>query len=167
MDEDEKKTQLIIKSRPKNNFSMVENNGFIRDTQLTLADKGLLTLLQTNKEDWRIYLEEVSRHSKNGITAHRTALQHLIDCKYVRKTTEREKGKFLPRIYEVFDRPYDGTPIQHYQKSKTSATEDAQEEPLLEKPQVEIPPVVKSKVITPPMENQTLTNNNYNNKKKN
>ncbi|MFR2960086.1 MAG: transcriptional regulator, partial [Streptococcus salivarius] len=47
------------------------NNHSAQNAELSLQAKGLLWVLMTNKDDWRPYIEELSKRSKSGRDAHR------------------------------------------------------------------------------------------------
>ena len=46
--------------------------------------KGLLAIILSNSDEWRIYISELDKRSKNGRDAHRKAYKELQDRKYIR-----------------------------------------------------------------------------------
>lgn len=153
MEKKDNDIRFINKSKRKDDFLIIHNRGFIRDTRLSLKAKGLLTLMLTNKEDWIIHLNEIIKHSKDGEAALKTGSKELLECKYMRKIRERdEKGQFKSTLYFIYDEPFDNSEIPLVKKKQDDISPQG-ENPLVENPLVE----------TPPVENQRLTNINYNN----
>lgn len=140
--------RFINKSKRKDDFLIISNRGFIRDTRLSLKAKGLLTLMLTNKEDWIIHLNEIINHSQDGESALKTGSKELIECKYMRKVRERdEKGHFKSTLYYIYDEPFDNSSIPLFVRANNDVTPQG-ENPLVE---------------NPPVENHGLTNINNNN----
>lgn len=76
------------------NYTQI-NNHSAQNNQLSLQAKGLLFVLLSNKEDWKPYIDEISKRSKNGRDAHRSAFEELKDAGYIRiyhKSFGRGKG---------------------------------------------------------------------------
>ena len=142
-DDNEKDVKLINKSRMQNDFLVVANKGFIRDTRLSLKEKGILTLLLTNNADWVIHLSEVVHHSSDGITSLASGFKRLIDLKYMKKEiTRNDKGHFNGTTYYIYDRPYDGSEIILYSRpdqKKSTEEELNSDNPEQETPNAEIP----------------------------
>jgi len=148
MEKEDNDIRFINKSKRKDDFLIISNRGFIRDTRLSLKAKGLLTLMLTNKEDWLIHLNEIINHSKDGESALKTGSKELIECKYMRKIKERdEKGHFKSTLYYIYDEPFDDSNIPVFTKTQDDNN-----------PQGDFP-----LVDYPPVENQRLTNINNNN----
>lgn len=140
--------RFINKSKRKDDFLIISNRGFIRDTRLSLKAKGLLTLMLTNKEDWIIHLSEIIKHSKDGESALKSGSKELFACKYMRKIRERdEKGQFKSTLYYIYDEPYDNSIIPLFVKANNTDTPQG-ENPLVD---------------NPPVKNHGLTNINNNN----
>ena len=163
MEKEDNDIRFINKSRRKDDFLIISNRGFIRDTRLSLKAKGLLTLMLTNKEDWIIHLNEIINHSTDGEAALKTGIKELIECKYMRKIRERDKkGQFKSTLYYIYDEPFDDSKIPLFIKTQDCVTPQG-DFPLVDNPSVGNPLVEK-----PPVENHRLTNinnNNINNKK--
>lgn len=179
--ETEKKTCLINKSTRQAEFLVIDNNGYIRDTRLSLKAKGALTLMLTNKSDWVIHLCEIVRHSRDGVSALSSAFKELIAYKYMIKSVERdEKGHFIGTTYYIYDEPFDGSPIESCTPSESVNAEEQQvdnpksENPKSDNPVTENPIMAKSKTEIPETDipivkrpktgNRMLTNNNLNKK---
>ena len=51
------------------------NNHSAQNSDLSLQAKGLLLVLMSNKDTWRLYIDELSKRSRNGRDAHRAAVK--------------------------------------------------------------------------------------------
>lgn len=81
------------------------NNHSAQNAELSLQAKGLLWVLMTNKDDWRPYIEELSKRSKSGRDAHRTAFNELKKAGYIRiyrKSLGRGQGvQTYPLVQDI------------------------------------------------------------------
>jgi hypothetical protein len=83
----------------KRGHSVVENT-LLDDTKVTMQAKYLLIQFCSHRiGEWKIQMEDIIKRSKNGKTAHYTALTELIHNKYVARVKVTLKGKFVKQIY--------------------------------------------------------------------
>lgn len=85
--------QHIVRNLHGNYLQM--NNHSAQNDELSLQAKGLLMVLMSNKKTWKPYIDELSKRSKNGRDAHRTAYEELKEAGYIRiykKSLGRGKG---------------------------------------------------------------------------
>ncbi|HEQ2314245.1 TPA: transcriptional regulator [Streptococcus pyogenes] len=75
------------------------NNHFLQNPNLSSSAKGVLAVILSNKDDWRIYPDEIAKRSKDGLVSHRSAFEELEKQGYIR-TIKRSLGR--------------GKGIQHY-----------------------------------------------------
>lgn len=95
--------QRIKRKRSSDNFTIL-NNEFLRDESLSLKAKGLLAYILSLPDDWKIYFEEVSTHSKDGERAVRSAWKELENAGYARTYKVLDKNKtFKEWVKEVRD----------------------------------------------------------------
>ena len=75
------------------------------NAELSLQAKGLLLVLMSNKDDWRPYIEEISKRSKSGRDAHRAAFNELKKAGYIRiyrKSLGRGQGvQTYPLVQDI------------------------------------------------------------------
>lgn len=64
-------------------------NAWARDDSIGYRAKGLLVLLMSHTDGWRISLQHLATASPDGITAIRTAVQELEDAGYLSRTLVR------------------------------------------------------------------------------
>jgi len=94
----------VIKNK-KNPYTMVDNE-ILNNPKLSLKAKGLLTCLLSNCDDWQIYVNELSKHSLDGVKSIYTTLNQLIDNKYIIRKQKKDKtGKFIGYDYTVYESP--------------------------------------------------------------
>lgn len=114
------------------NYTTINNTG-LKDTRLSWKAKGILAYILTLPDDWIFYMEEVTKHSKDGIASLKAGMKELKECGYVKrfpvKGEDGKISKWETIIYEV---------------------------PQVEKPLVENQPMEKPPVENLPVENQPL-----------
>lgn len=120
----------IRRAKRQSNFTMISNVG-LRDKNLSLKAKGLLSYMLSLPDDWVFYESELIRHSKDGRDAHRSALRELQDNGYLTKTQAKSKnGKFSEVDWELTDEPLTEKP--------------STEKPSADKPSTENPPLLNT-----------------------
>lgn len=86
----------------KNKDYTVVCNVHLRDDSLSWGAKGLLTYLLTLPDDNKIYLNELTNHTKDGITKTSTLIKELINSGYIkRERIKSENGKFTEYKYSI------------------------------------------------------------------
>lgn len=82
------------------------NNTFLQDKNLSLQAKGLLAEILSNKDDWKIYLKELEKRSKNGRESHSKAFKELKDAGYIRTILiSKGRGSGIERHLFAQDKP--------------------------------------------------------------
>ena len=105
----------------KNKDYTVMSNYHLRDTNLSLKAKGLLSQMFSLPDDWNYSLEGLAAINKEGIKAIRTILEELEQAGYlVRTRVNDENGRFA-YIYDIFEQPQ--------QPHQEEQTEDPKTEP--------------------------------------
>lgn len=81
-------------------------NHHLRDERLSLKSKGLLSVILSLPDDWRISIEGMTQFSADGKDAIRSAIRELTDTGYItRAQTHSEAGKFSGYDYVVHETP--------------------------------------------------------------
>ena len=128
----------IIRVEKKGDYTVMSNH-HLRNPGLSLKAKGLLSLLLSNDDGWKITIEGLATTSIDGKDAIRTALEELTRAKYVTRTQRHgEDGTFSGFDYVVTEIPADA-PLS--------------ENPIMDAPLSDFPTT----------ENPTLRNTKYNN----
>lgn len=125
----------------KNHSYTVMANHHLRDERLSLKSKGLLSVILSLPDDWRISIEGMTQFSSDGKDAIRSAIRELTDAGYItRAQTHSEAGTFSGYDYIVHETPA-ASPSSGFPTTENPTTEN----PTLrntEKLSTILPPVV-------------------------
>lgn len=93
--------------KDKSNPYLIMNKTCLDDDYLSWKAKGILTYLLSLPDDWKIYVEELSKHSKDGIKSTNTGIKELITAGYVERKILREENtnRFAGYEYIVSEVP--------------------------------------------------------------
>lgn len=90
----------------KNHSYTVMANHHLRDERLSLKSKGLLSVILSLPDDWRISIEGMTQFSADGKDAIRSAIRELTDAGYItRAQTHSEAGTFSGYEYTIHETP--------------------------------------------------------------
>ena len=138
-------SQTMIRVEKKTNY-VILNKEALENANLSWKAKGLLAYLLSLPDNWQIYIEELSSHSRDGIDSTASAIKELINNGYItRDRVRNEKGQLKNYIYIVHEIA---------ETIENTGDEPKREKPILEKPRQE----------KPILENPRLLNNNITNK---
>ena len=127
----------------KNRGYTVMSNHHLRNKELTLKAKGLLSQMLSLPENWDYTLAGLSHINKESIDAIRTAVLELEKAGYIKRSQGRdEKGKMTAITYTIYEQPISPVP----------------KNPTLDKPILENP-----KADNPTSENPTQLNKDIQN----
>lgn len=91
----------VIKSK---DYTTICNRIF-KDRRLSLKAKGLLAMLLSFSDSWKLSISGLEAILKEGKASIRTTMNELIKCGYVEREQVREDGMFLGVDYTVFESP--------------------------------------------------------------
>jgi len=94
----------IIRNEKKTNFTVIDN-GFIRNRELSLKAKGLLTQMLSLPEDWDFSVRGLAAISKEGASTIRSILKELEAMGYVKIEPVRTHSGKYDRIYHIYENP--------------------------------------------------------------
>ena len=113
----------------RNKGYTVMSNHHLRNKELSLKAKGLLSQMLSLPEDWDYTLKGLSLINREKIDAIREAIRELERAGYIVRSRERdEKGRLRGADYVIFEQPQPPTPDLPTQEKPT------QEKPTLENP---------------------------------
>ena len=139
----------------KNKNYTVMSNHHLRDNELSLKAKGLLSQMLSLPENWDYTLAGLSRINKESVGAIRTAVWELEKARYITRRQGRDsKGKMTAIEYTIYEQP---------QPMTSPPTSD---NPILENPMSKNPTTDKSTSEIPTSENSTQLNKDKTNKEK-
>ena len=122
----------------KNKGYTVMSNHHLRNKELTLKAKGLLSQMLSLPENWDYTLAGLSHINKESIDAIRTAIWELEKAGYIERSQGRdEKGKMTAITYTIYEQP---------------------QSPVLENPTSDKPTLEKPKTDNPTSENPMQLN---------
>jgi hypothetical protein len=98
---------VIRVSKDKNNPYLIMNKACLDDISLSWKAKGILTYLLSLPDDWKVYIEELSKHTKDGIKSTNTGIKELITAGYIERKILREEitNRFAGYEYIVSETP--------------------------------------------------------------
>jgi hypothetical protein len=82
-------------------------NQWARDNRIGYRAKGLLTLLMSHTDGWRISLQSLATNSPDGITAIRTAVQELEDAGYLKRQLLRNNKAQVEASEWILSDPFE------------------------------------------------------------
>ena len=124
----------------RNKGYTVMSNHHLRNKELTLKAKGLLSQMLSLPEDWDYTLAGLSQINREKIDAIREAIKELERAGYIVRSRERdEKGRLRGADYVIYEQPHtEPTPDLPTLENPT-LDNPMQEKPMLEKPTLENP----------------------------
>ena len=140
----------------KNRDYTVMSNHHLRNADLSLKSKGLLSQMLSLPEEWDYTLKGLSQINREGIDAIREAIRELERAGYVTRTRVRnEKGQLGAADYVIHEFPVPPKPILE------NPTQDKpiSENPTLENPMQENPTQLNKELLNTELSNTDLLNN--------
>ena len=108
---------MIIRDQHKDNFTII-SNGYLKDSRLNVAQKGLLTIMLSLPDDWIFHLRPLQEMTGQGKGALERNLRALENAGYlIRGRMKRSSnGKFVYSdwiVHETSPIPYIQKPCTH------------------------------------------------------
>ena len=138
----------------RNTGYTVMSNHHLRNKELTLKAKGLLSQMLSLPEDWDYTLAGLSHINREKIDAIREAVKELEKAGYIVRSRERdEKGRLRGADYIIYEQP---------QPPEEQA--DDEQPPILDCPTLENPTLDNPTLEKPTLENPTQLNKDISSK---
>ena len=97
------KTMSNVKRIKQHGFTITDNK-LIKDERLSWKARGIFQYLWAMPDDWDFYVDEVVKHSTDGITALKSGLSELEKYGYLKRTRiHDDKGLFSEMSWELSD----------------------------------------------------------------
>lgn len=91
---------------PKRGNYTIMSNIHLRDPNLSLKAKGMLSYMLSNPDDWDYSVKGLARFSSDGIDSVRSGLKELMEHKYLIRVKVRDaKGHIVDYDYQIFEAP--------------------------------------------------------------
>ncbi len=126
----------------KNKGYTVMSNHHLRNKELSLKAKGLLSQMLSLPEDWDYTLAGLSLINREKIDAIREAVRELENAGYIQRSRERdEKGRLRGTTYVIYEQPpkLDLPTLEKPTLDNPTLDNPTLEKPMLEKPTLENP----------------------------
>ena len=134
----------------RNTGYTVMSNHHLRNKELTLKAKGLLSQMLSLPEDWDYTLAGLSHINREKIDAIREAVKELEKAGYIVRSRERdEKGRLRGADYVIYEQP---------QPREPEAATSGEQPPILDYPTLENPTLDNPTQGKPTLEKPTLEN---------
>lgn len=134
----------------------VMSNYHLRDTNLSLKGKGLLSMMLSLPEDWNYTTRGLAKICKEGVDAISGALRELEAAGYIIRNRLRDKnGRISDTEYVIYEKP-------RHKKNKKKTTD----KPNTDKPDTDSPCTENPYMVKPDTENPTQLNIEKSNKEK-
>lgn len=134
----------------------VMSNYHLRDTNLSLKGKGLLSMMLSLPEDWNYTTRGLAKICKEGVDAISGALRELEAAGYIIRNRLRDKnGRISDTEYVIYEKP-------RHKKNKKKTTD----KPNTDKLDTDSPCTENPYMVKPDTENPTQLNIEKSNKEK-
>ena len=134
----------------RNTGYTVMSNHHLRNKELTLQAKGVLSQMLSLPEDWDYTLAGLSHINREKIDAIREAVKELEKAGYIVRSRERdEKGRLRGADYVIYEQP---------QPREPEAATSGEQPPILDYPTLENPTLDNPTQGKPTLEKPTLEN---------
>lgn len=122
----------------------VMSNYHLRDKNLSLKAKGLLSQMLSLPEEWDYTLAGLSFINREKIDAVREAIKELESAGYIVRTRERdEKGRLKGTEYVIYEQPQkcegENPALDKLKQEKPASENPTLDNPTLEKPTLDYP----------------------------
>ena len=139
----------------RNTGYTVMSNHHLRNKELSLKAKGLLSQMLSLPEDWDYTLAGLSHINREKIDAIREAVKELEKAGYIVRSRERdEKGRLRGADYVIYEQPQPREP----EAATSGGQPPILELPTLENPTLDYPTLEKPTQEKPTLENPTQLN---------
>ena len=82
-------------------------NSWARDERLGYRARGILLLLMSHQDGWKISLEHLANDGPDGITAVRTAIEQLQECGYLKRNQIRNERSQIEGSEWILSDPFE------------------------------------------------------------
>ena len=147
----------------RNTGYTVMSNHHLRNKELSLKAKGLLSQMLSLPEDWDYTLAGLSHINREKIDAIREAVKELEKAGYIVRSRERdEKGRLRGADYVIYEQPQPREP----EAATSGGQPPILDLPTLENPTLDNPTLEKPTQEKPTLENPTQLNTESTKKRK-
>lgn len=99
----------VFRVKKNKNYTVMANY-HLKDVNLSLDAKGLLSLMLSLPEDWDYSMKGLCAKTKEGIKAIRRTLHELEQTGYLKRTRTSDQKGYFDYIYDIYEQPQPVTP---------------------------------------------------------
>ena len=155
----------VIRTEKTENFTIMANH-HLRDMQLSLKARGLLSLMLSLPDDWDYSARGLACLCQDGVSSINSALKELEQAGYVARSLRRNsRGKIVDTEYTVYevplpmDSPQTDLPQTDLPQTDLPQTDLPQTDlPQTDLPQTDLPQTDSPQTDSPQTENRTQLN---------
>lgn len=140
---------MIMRTEKNKNYTVM-GNYHLRDKELSLKAKGLLSIMLSLPDGWNFSISGLSTLSSDGESAVRATLKELERNGYLKRNKVRCNGKITDWEYIVYE-----------QKTANNANNSVDEKPVVENPHVDSSTQLNTKRINTKRINTSQQNDSY------
>lgn len=150
---------MVIRVEKTKNYTIMSNY-HLKDENISLKAKGLLSMILSLPEEWNYTQEGLATRCRDGVDSVRSALNELKELGYIETSRVRdEKGRLREAEYVIHEVPVSYIPEGKEPDKEEPCSEAAVcEESLLEEPVCDKPVVEKSNLKKSSLEEPILKN---------
>lgn len=139
----------VFRVQKTKDFTVMSNH-HLKNKDLSLRSKGLLSFMLSLPEDWDYSLKGLATLNKEGIDAIRSAINELEAFGYIERSRVRnEKGQLGENEYIIHELPISPEPKQTEPTLENPTLDNpTQEKPTLEKPTLENPTQLNKDILS-------------------
>lgn len=121
---------VVFRIEKARDYTVMENF-HLRDTELSLKAKGLLSLMLSFPEEWDYTTKGLARICRDGVDSICSTVRELEDHGYIiRERVRNEKGQLTTVEYTILEQPVKGEP----ETARPGQEKPKRENPVLGKP---------------------------------
>ncbi len=150
----------VFRIKKTSNYTVMANH-HLRDKQLSLKAKGLLSLLLSLPDTWEHSVAGYAAICRDGVDGITTAIKELEAKGYIIRTRLRnEKGHFRDTEYTIFELPQIMETVSTSNREEPILEKPILDKPTLERPILENPTQLNTKLINTEELNKEVSNPN-------
>lgn len=96
---------MAIHHAKKERDYTVIDNAMLRNPNLSLKAKGLMSYMLSRPDDWVFTIRGLAHFCRDGPDSVRSAVQELEKAGYIVRQRKREKGKYQEMEYDIYEKP--------------------------------------------------------------
>jgi len=150
---------MVFRTQKNKNYTTMSNY-HLRDNELSLKAKGLLSQILSLPDEWTYTIAGLVKINKESEGAIKSILKELKDFGYLEIIKERTDKGTYEYVYNIYEEPY----INHPHMDSPKVENPPMDEPPMDEPQVENQPQLNTNILNTNQSKKEKSNkdNKYN-----